>query len=133
MNESAIKELIEQYVNLNAALDMVRLAKQDARFAYFREHPEVEQALQGIDAEFDWQIEDVNESIANLKKQIDDLVILHGASVKTEHLTVSYTKPSWSYPKAAVDNFTLKHPELAQELFDLRTEKSPSTSYRWKK
>jgi hypothetical protein len=112
---------------------MVRLAKQDARSAYFREHPEVEEALQGIDAEFDWQIEDTNDSIADLKKQIDDLVILHGASVKTEHLTVSYTKPSWSYPKASVDNFTLKHPELAQELASLRSERSPSVSYRWSK
>jgi len=75
---------------------------------------EIKQQLKDIEAEFAPDIEHFDKVISELEVEIKEMVIVHGESVKGEHMMVSFNKGRASWDGKGLDGYAVAHPEILQ-------------------
>jgi hypothetical protein len=124
MTEQTIKQLLDNLAKAQDALAAVVAQKEALRNTVLT--PEVQQALEDIDAEFVAPTEAATALIAETEAAVKSAVVEHGASVKNGILQAVYTSPKVSYDSKALDGLLIAMPELAA----FRKESAPSVSIR---
>jgi len=124
MTEQTIKQLLDNLAKAQDALAAVMAQKEALRNTVLT--PEVQQALEDIDAEFLAPTEATTAIIAEAEAAVRAAVVEHGASVKNGILQAVYSAPRVSYDSKALDGLLIAMPELAA----FRKESAPSVSIR---
>jgi len=87
---------------------------------------EIKAALAGIDAEFGEQMAAADVSIGELENAVKSAVVVHGESIRGQHLMAVWSKPRVSWDAKALDGFVAAHPEMER----FRKVGEPSVSIR---
>lgn len=124
MTEQTIKQLLDNLAKAQDALAAVTAQKEALRNTVLT--PEVQQALEDIDAEFAAPTEAATALIAEAEASVKAAVVEHGASVKNGILQAVYSAPRISYDSKALNGLLIAMPELAA----FRKESAPSVSIR---
>ena len=74
--------------------------------------PEIKQQIQDIEDEIAPDLERFDEVIQTLSEDIKDRCISNGASVKGEHMRVSFVKGRVSWDSKGLSGFAIAHPEI---------------------
>lgn len=123
MTEQTIKQLLDNLAKAQDALAVVIAQKEALRNTVLT--PEVQQALEEINAEFLAPTEAATAIVAEAEAIVKAAVVEHGASVKGI-LHAVYTSPKVSYDSKALDGLLIAMPALAA----FRKESAPSVSIR---
>ena len=78
---------------------------------------EIKEQIKDIEAEFAPDIDHFDEVIAGLEVEIKEMVVLHGESVKGEHMMVSFNKGRSSWDGKKLEGFFAGHPEYDESEF----------------
>ena len=103
-------DLLDRLADLRAAVDMVRVKRQQAMDAAMP--AEVAATLAEIDAEYGPMIEAAEKNAAELEEQIKAAVIAEGASVKSTWLHAVYTKGRVTWDGKKLDGMMALLPGL---------------------
>ena len=87
---------------------------------------EIKAALAGIDAEFGEQMAAADVSIGELENAVKSAVVVHGESIRGQHLMAVWSKPRVSWDAKALDGFVAAPPEMER----FRKVGEPSVSIR---
>jgi len=118
-----IVELLDQLAELKAASDVTRLEYESKKTLILQP---VQDELKALDSEFAPMFNSVGERITELEKQVKELVLVGGKSVKGTNLHAIYMKGKITWMTDRLDGFMVAHPELAQ----LRNVGEPSVQIR---
>lgn len=119
-----VTEMLDQLSELRAAVDNLRLKKQELIDAAMP--AEVKQALADIDTECQPMIEHLETQAVDLEGRITNLVLIAGESVRGAHLMAVYTKPRVTWDSAKLSGMAALIPGLEAA----RKVGSPSVSFR---
>ena len=107
-----IAQQLDKLAEFQAQKDVSRLARQDEVNKVLT--PEIKQAIEAIDVEFDAQDIAVDANIADLTAKIKDAGVVHGSTVKGTILEAVYNKGRTSWNNAGLDGYAVSNPEIEQ-------------------
>jgi hypothetical protein len=124
MNETEIKQALDDLANLRAAHDAITLQKQALVDSVMT--PEIRAKLADIDAEFLGKHEAINDKANPLEAEIKQAIIENGASVKGTFLHAIFMKGRVTWDAKALDAYAYTHPQI----MGWRKEGEPTCSLR---
>lgn len=107
-----------------AARDVARIDYQTARNKLIP--PEIQNALADMEAEFTLRDAAIALNIEELEKEIKQVVLAHGASVKGAHVHAVWSKPRVNWDARGLDRYAAQHPDVLV----FRSEGEPSVALR---
>jgi len=105
-------ELIERYADLVERLDM--LTKNQAELKEKLVPNEVRKAIEELNAEYNPMVETVQAELAEVKAEIERLVLEADATWKGTRYMAVWNKGRESWDGKALDGFAMAHPEILQ-------------------
>ena len=124
MNETEIKQMLDQLAEFQAECDVIELQKQSLVNEILTD--EVKAMLAEVDARFADKMNATSVNITNLQDKIKQAIIELGISVKGTFLHAVWSKGRVSWNSKALDGYAVAHPEIVA----FRKEGEPSASIR---
>jgi hypothetical protein len=110
MTEEEIRMRLNELSEVMAARDVARIDYQTARNKLIP--PDIQIALADMEAEFTLRDAAIALNIDELEKEIKQIVIAHGASVKGAHLHAVWNKPRVNWDSRGLDRYAVQHPDV---------------------
>jgi hypothetical protein len=124
MTEEEIRIRLDELSEVMAARDVARIDYQTARNKLIP--PEIQIALADMEAEFTLRDAAIALNIEELEKEIKQVVLAHGASVKGAHVHAVWSKPRVNWDAHGLDRYAAQHPDVLV----FRSEGEPSVALR---
>ncbi|CAG0945711.1 hypothetical protein ANRL1_02521 [Anaerolineae bacterium] len=124
MTEEEIRMRLDELSEVMAARDVARIDYQTARNKLIP--PEIQIALADMEAEFALRDAAIALNIEELEKEIKQVVLAHGASVKGAHVHAVWSKPWVNWDARGLDRYAAQHPDVLV----FRSEGEPSVALR---
>lgn len=118
------KDLLNEYSSNLVAIQFIAMDKQRLRDQLIP--PEVKAAMADVDAEFDPQIEALNERNKTLVDTIKGAVLESKATIAGDYNKAVYTHGRVTWDTKGLDGYALAHPEILV----FRREGEPSVAIR---
>ncbi|MBI5879574.1 MAG: hypothetical protein HZB53_18135 [Chloroflexi bacterium] len=112
MTEKEIKQQLEQVADLRARRESLALQKENLRDSVLTD--EIRAKLAEIDAEFNPQLEALDEAAAELEADVKQAIIALGTSVKGQHAQGVWYRGRVSWDTKSLEQYAGTHPELLQ-------------------
>jgi len=106
-----ITKLLDQYGELTAQADAIRIAAEAKRAEIMRP---VQEELDALNAEVGPQLTAAQDAIATITEEIKAATLQGGQSVKGGRFQAVYAKGRVSWDTKALDGYAAAHPEVAQ-------------------
>ena len=110
MTEEAIRLRLDELCETISARDVARLDYEQARQMLIPD--DIRAALADMDAEFTMRDAAIALNIEELEKEIKQLVLAHGASVKGAHVHAVWSKPRVNWDAKGLDRYAATHPDV---------------------
>jgi len=119
-----VADMLDEYHGNLIAIEFIAMDKQRLRDRLLS--PEIKEAMADIDAEFDPQINALNERNKALVDTIKGAVLESKATVAGEHNKAVYSHGRVTWDAKGLDGYAVAHPEILV----FRKEGEPSVSIR---
>ena len=124
MTEEEIRMRLDELSEVMAARDVARIDYQTARNKLIP--PEIQIVLADMEAEFTLRDAAIALNIEELEKEIKQVVLAHGASVKGAHVHAVWSKPRVNWDARGLDRYAAQHPDVLV----FRSEGEPNVALR---
>jgi hypothetical protein len=108
MKEEEIRMRLDELSEVMSVRDAARIDYETARRMLIPE--DIRAALADMDAEFTMRDAAIAMNIEELEKEIKQIVLAHGASVKGAHVHAVYSKPRVNWDAKGLDRYAARHP-----------------------
>ena len=119
-----IKEKLDRLSEMQSQADVIRLHFDDLKAQILT--PELQQALDEIDAEMNTAMDALQGGIKSITDEIKEDVIKECATVKGSYLMAVWNKARVSWDTKGLDGYAVAHPEISA----FRKEGDPSVTIR---
>ena len=110
MTEEEIRMRLDELSEVMSARDVARIDFETARTKLIPE--DIRAALADMEAEFTLRDAAIALNIEELEKEIKQVVLSHGASVKGVHLHAVWSKPRVNWDSRGLDRYASQHPDV---------------------
>ncbi|CAG0944400.1 hypothetical protein ANRL1_01736 [Anaerolineae bacterium] len=110
MTEEEIRMRLDELSETFAARDVARIDYEKARQRVIPD--DIRAALTDMDAEFTLRDAAIALNIEELEKEIKQLVLAHGVSVKGTHAHAVWNKPRVNWDAKRLDRYAAQHPDV---------------------
>ena len=119
-----INQDLDDLAKVEAQLDLLALTKTELYDSLLTD--DIKQRMAEIDAEYDGKIAAAELNIAQLRHEIRQGILEHGATVKGEFLMATWNKGRESWDTKALKGYAAAHPDVLQ----LKKTGNPSVTIR---
>lgn len=110
MTDEEIRMRLDELSEVMSAQDVARIDYETARAQLIPE--DIRSALTDMDAEFTLRDAAIALNIEELEKEIKQIVVAHGASVKGAHLHAVWNKPRVNWDSRGLDRYAAQHSDV---------------------
>jgi hypothetical protein len=110
MTEEEIRMRLDELSETLSARDVARIDYEQARQRLIPD--DIRAALADMDAEFTMRDAAIALNIEELEKEIRQLVLAHGASVKGTHVHAVWNKPRVNWDSRGLDRYAAQNPDV---------------------
>ncbi len=122
MTKEEIRMRLDELSEVISARDVARIGYETARAKLIPE--DIRAALADMEAEFTLRDAAIALNIEALEKEIKQVVLAHGASVKGAHVHAVWSKPRVNWDARGLDRYAAQHPDVLA----FRSEGEPSVA-----
>jgi len=110
MTDEKIRIRLDELSEVMAARDVARIDYETARAQLIPE--EIRESLADLEVEFTMRDAAIALNIEELEKEIKQLVLAHGGSVKATRVHAVWSKPRVNWDAKGLDRYAAQHPDV---------------------